>query len=639
MFNLYIGGGELDIINGQNIELNWVPLRFQDDLTDQYTTDFDLPRNRKNVSLLQASGLLDSNNRFSSRIEPALLSLNGELLNVYLQVSSINDDKISVAIFDKVIPADILNKKLPKFNTDSQSTIYPWKYNSWSKYPSVYKKYNNGLYGKFDNCMFHQSRKINDVLDIVSFSLPNSLPHTDDKLWMLASEKNVCPQNKKQVLEVNFTDGDYGLIRGGQHITNDVEWKWQGGNDTITFNRQCNVKMKVWVSWSQPTLDTQYNKFLIFTFARPSTPTQAEIVQFDTIHHYNGIEYCEYTLAHNYISADTTLRFRVDNSSSFRFISCVVDMEITDYNIIEDDYDIDLTYVYRDPKMRYRDYGDSDEKYMTFNGTSQTYHPYSGSTVYTLYCPDLSFCHLGFWCNIPDISLKELLYGLEWLNQKRLVKDKWLYQWVDVDQKYIIDGAITQFDTTNEAVGQKNYILFNGETESDENTVSSIDNYWLEANKDVYQSPFTYSLKRNGNWAYFQQYTEPKDDEDSGEHSAKFDSLDGLPVAKIEPTTPNLLLRVVLPTLGFEEVTESTTVKIETFDNVKNADYVYLDGRKFMVQSIDTDLNTGISTITAIEIWKQNPASEIHWPPVVEITNIENITDTSALLTFTITEQ
>lgn len=641
MYNLFLQGGELDINGGQSVQWNYTPVRFMEDLTDQFTTDFELPNNRHNIQLLQASGLLDSDRRFSSRLEPALLSLNGEIINVYLQVASIDDDKISVCVYEKTIPADILNKKLIEFNKDSNYTIFPWKKDSWSKYPSVYKKYNNGLYGRFDYAMFHQSRKVNDVIDIVGIAEGLNIMHTDDQLWMTATEKNVCPQNTHQVLEVNFTDGEWGQIVGGQHVANDAEWKWSGGEDTITFNRQCNVTMKIYVSYSRGALSVSGDHFLLIDFDsnRPQTPHQAEIVFLPTTQHYNDIVTATWTLPINYVRADTTMKFRVQGANSFRFISCVIDMTITDYDIMEDDYSINLTYVARDPRMRFRNYTDNTERYMVFNGTSQPYIPYSGGNTKYFLAPDLSIAHLGFWCNLPDVTLKELLYGLQWLTRKRFWRDKWIYDWADIDVKYKIDGVITKFETTNDKLGQKNHLVFAGEGDNNENVVSSIDNSWLESNVDVHTSPFTYSLKRNGNWAYYPQYKDPKEDEETGEYSASFDSVDGLAISKIVPTTPNLLLRVVLPTLGFNEITESTTVEIETFDSVRNADYVYLHGRKFMVQSIDTDLSTGLSTIKAIEVWKQNPPSEIKWPPRVSITDIFNILEHSAQATYTIEEQ
>lgn len=641
MFNLYIKGGELDITSGQSVDMNWVPLRFQDDLTDQYTTDFEIPRNARNTKLLQACGLLDSENRFSSKLEPATLNINSEIYNVYLQVVSLDPDKISVCVFEKTIPSDILNKKLLEFEKDSTTTIYPWKENSWQLYPDVYKKYVYSKYGFDFKCgHYHQSRPVNYILDGVYFSSGYEIPHTDNKLWATATEKNVCPQNSHQVLEVNFTDGEWGLIRGGQHIVNDVQWNWTSGEASVTFNRACNVSMNMYISWSQPALDAEYNKFMTISLqsAQPLTPAQAKVVIFDTRHHYNDIQQDSWTVANNYIGQDTTLTFRVQGASSFRFISCVFDLEITDYDIVDDDYGVDMEYIYRNPKIRYRNYSSGDELYMEFNGSSYQYTPYLNQT-FTLYCPDLSFCHLGYWCNLPAISLKDLLYGLEWLTSKRFKKDKFYYVWDDIDKKYKIDGEITEIETTNDKLGQRNHILFDGENQNDENVATNIDNTWLEADVNVHESPFAYSSKRYGNWAAYEQYSEKKIDEETGEYSSKFDGIDGLAVSKIVPSTPNLLLRVVLPDQGFDEITESTTVTIETNSNVKNADYVYLHGRKFMVQEINTDINTGISTIKAIEIWKKNPASSVVWPPHVTIDNIFNITDESVSITFSITEE
>lgn len=640
MFNLWLSGGQLDILEGQSIEWNYTPVRFMDDLTDQYSTDFDLPNNIKNTQILQASGLLDSDRRFSNRLEPATLSVNGEVFQVYVQVVSIDFNKISVCVFDKTIPADVLNKKLLDFCKDDSHSIYKWKENSWQQYPSVYKHYNNGLYGKFKNAMYHQSRKLSDVIDIIGISSGYAIPRTDESLWVTATGKNVCPQNTVQVLEVNFTDGETGQIIGGQHVTNDAAWKWTGGEDVVTFNRTCDVKMDIYVSYSRSTLHTGMDHFISIDLNpnRPSTPHQTEIISLPTTQHYNDIVTDSWTVANDFVRDGTELTFKVQGANSFRFISVVVVMTITDYDIIDDDYGIDLDYVYRNPRLRYRNYGDNTERYMEFNGLLWPYFPYYDSEVRMVYCPDVAFSYLGFWCNLPDTTLKELLFGLQWLTEKRFVKENWSYWWKDIDVKYTIDGEITRFDTTNDKLGVANHILFAGEKDSEDNTVSNIDSDWLESNVTVHQSPFAYSNKRNGTWAYFEQYKEPKDDDETGEHSAKYDEIDGLAVSKIVSTTPNLLLRVVLPTLGFDEVTEATTVEIETYNNVKDADFVYLHGRKFMVQGTNTDLKTGMTTVKAVEIWKQTPAGDIVWPPTVEITDITNIQEHTASVTFTISE-
>lgn len=640
MFNLFLNGEELDINSGQSVDWKWTPLRFQDDLTDQYTTDFDLPRSRKNVKILKASGVLDSENRFSSKLEKVILMINGVILNAYMQVVSINDDTITVSVYEKYIPTDVLNMRMIDFIQDNKTTIYPWKEDSWTKYPDVYKKYMYGPFREFKYANYHQSRPINYILDGISLVSHYELPQTDSQLWATATGKNVCPQNTKQVIEVNFTNGEYGVINGGQHITNDVRWSWNPDSQTIEFNKQCNVSMEIWLSYSRSVIGVGSDDYfeVIVDTATPQTPTQDHITFMPTTQHYNDIVIDSWTVPNNYIVPETTMQFRISSPNAFRFVSAVISMTITDYDIIEDDYSIDMEYVYRNPKLRFRNYGDNTERYMEFNGTTQVYEPYSGHTQYQLYCPDLSFCHLGYWCNLPDITLKELLFGLEWLTKKRFVRDKWEYKWVDIDTKYQIEGEITEMEMSNDSLGQKNHLMFTGEKENDENTVTKIDNFWLESNATLHQSPFAYSSWRMGNLAYFEQYSEKVLDEDTGEHSAKYDEIDGLAVSKIVPSTPNLLLRVVLPDMDFDEVTQATTVTIETFDNVANADWVYLHGRKYMVQEIDTDIETGISTIKAIEIWRKNPAGLVNWPPEVNINEINNITGDSAQITFTITE-
>lgn len=640
MISLFLNDGELDIYSGQDITINYTPIRFCDALTDPYTTDIDLPNNTHNIALLSASGLLDSDRRFGSRIRPCLLSLNGELMEVYMQLVSIDDDKITIALFEKYIDSETMNKTILDFIQDDQYSIYPWYKDSVTDYPAVFKKYVNGLYGFTDYCQVHQSRNVNDIIDLLSLASHYELPYTDPKLWMTATNKKLCPQNKRQVLEITFKKNEVmGYVNGGGHITNDLEWSWDPSEQKITFNRHCIASMTIILSYGRNNNYHPTNQEYFETILRrpDNTPTQDHFTEMP-LPWYNGVVSSTYTTPQTYIIQDTTLEFRIANMNRYDYANAVIIMDITDYNIVDDDYDVELSYVARYPKLLFWTATQHHQDlYMYFDGGTYYFIPTS-SEVIPITLPKLSFSYLGFYCNLPKITLKDLLYGLCFLNEKKFLKVSWEYLFLDANDKKEIDGVITSFETTNDKLGIKNHLLFAGEPENNYNTVSSIDNEWLESNVDIHKSPFAYSLRSFGTWAYFPQYSNKEYDEEKGEYKCDYDEVDGLPISKIEPTTPNLLLRVELPEFGFEELTEATTVEIETYDDVRRLDYVYLHGRKFMIQEIETELNSGLSTIKAIEIWKQNPPSELHWPPTVEITDVYNITGDSANITFTITE-
>lgn len=640
MINLFLNNGELDIYSGQDITLTYTPIRFCDALTDPYTTDIELVNNSHNVNLLSASGLLDSNNRFSGRIKPCLLSLNGELMEVYMQVTSIDDDTITVALFEKHIDKETMNKTILDLIKDDQYSIYPWYKNSVTDYPAVFKKYVNGLYGFTDYCQVHQSRNVNDIIDILSLASHYELPHTNPKLWMTATNKKMCPQNKRQVLEITFKKNEImGYVNGGGHITNDLEWSWDPSEQKITFNRHCIASMTITLSYGRKNnYHPTYNEYFETILRRPdNTPVQDHFTEMP-LPWYNGVVSSTYTTPQTYIIQDTTLEFKIANMNRYDYANAVIIMDITDYDIVDDDYDVDLSYIARYPKLLFwtaTQHG--QDLYMYFDGGTYQFVPTS-SEVVPITLPKLSFSYLGFYCNLPKITLKDLLYGLCFLNEKKFLKVSWEYLFLDANDKKEIDGVITSFETINDSLGIKNHLLFTGEEENDYNTVSTIESDWLEANVDLHTSPFAYSLRSFGNWAYFHQYSNKEYDEEKGEYKCDYDEVDGLPISKIEPIAPNMLLRVELPDFGFDELTESTTVEIETYDDVRRLDYIYLHGRKFMVQEIETELNGGLSTIKAIEIWKENPPSELHWPPTVEITGISNINGNSANITFTITE-
>ena len=640
MINLFLNNGELEVYDGQDITLTYTPIRFCDALTDPYTTDIELPNNRHNITLLSASGLLDSDRRYGRPIKPCLLSLNGELMDVYMQVNSITNDTITVTLFERTIDTETMNKTILDLVQDDQFSIYPWYKDSVTDFPNVFKKYVNGLYGFTDYCQVHQSRNVNDIIDILSLASHYELPYTDPKLWMTATNKNICPQNKRQVLEITFKKNEVmGYINGGGHVTNDLEWSWDPSEQKITFNRHCVVSMTIYLSYGRknnfhPTSQEYFETIL----RRPdNTPVQDHPTEMP-LPWYNAVVTDTYTTPQTYITQDTTLEFRITNMNRYDYANAVIIMDISNYDIVDDDYGLELSYVARYPKLLFwtaTQHG--QDLYMYFDGRTYQFVP-SISEVVSITLPKLSFSYLGFYCNLPKITLKELLYGLCFLNEKKFLKVSWQYLFLDAYDKKEIDGVITEFDPSNDELGIKNHLLFSGEEENNYNTVCTVDNDWLESSVVLHQSPFAYSLRRYGTWAYFPQYSNKEYDEEKGEYKCDYEDVDGLPITKIEPNTPDLLQRVELPEFGFEELTESTTVEIETYDDVRRLDYVYLHGRKFMVQEIETELNSGLSTIKAVEIWKTNEPSELNWPPTVEINDIFNISGTNANITFTITE-
>lgn len=636
MVNLFIGNGELDIYDGQSVELEYTPVRFQDAITEQYTTDFTIPNNKHNAKLLEVSGLLDSDHRFGGKLEPATLSINGEILNVYLQVVSIDNDDITVAVYEKYIPTEIMNKTILDFIKDSDYSIWDWNIDSENKLPSVFKNYVYGPFLDYNYAQYHPSVKVNDVLLGISLSSGYSLPFTRDDLWLMASNKFVCPQNKSQVIEINFSDGQYGNINGGQHIVNDLEWNWDPDTKTVTFNRTANATMSIYISYERKQGWTQDCYFETILRNGAGAPSQVHSTLIETSQYRNKVVTDTYQVAHNYIDNGCEMQFRMQQVNHFKLLNAVIIINYSGYDITDDDYSIDMQYVARYPRLLITDYvEDHNDRYAYFDGHSYPY-TYTINQVDIFTPPIASFCRIGLYCNLPATKLKDLLFGLQWVTETKFQKTNWEYFFDRAYDSYEIDGEITLFETTNDKLGQKSHLIFTGEEIAEDNTVCEVDNFWMEPDQTLHESPFTYSLKQYGNWAYFPQYSDRERDEEKDSYDCKYDAPEGLPLARTVDTAPNILLRVVLPDFGFDEVTEATTVTIETYDNVKRADYVYLHGRKFMVQEINTDITTGKSVIKAIEIWRKVPKSPIVWPPQVEITDIGNITEHTANVSFTI---
>lgn len=636
MVNVFLPNGELDIYDGQSIDWTYTPIRFTDGITEPYTTDFDIPNNRHNTALLTACGLLDSGNRFGSRLEPANLSSNGVVINVYIQVVGITDDDITIALFEKAIPTDVMSSKLKELVRDDHNSIFDWDLDSDTRTPSVFKRYMYGDFRDWHYAQYHPSMNANSMIDLLSIGSGYNLPHTDPTFWVTATGKTVCPQNRTQVIEIGFSGGDYGKVSGGQHIANDLEWSWSPDQEEIVFDRAANATVQIWVSYGKRAGDQNERYFETILQKEGNFPSQTHI----TVLPWNGryrVVHDTYQVANMYIGQGTKLRFRLQGNSALEFANAVVVITYSDYGITDDDYGKELQYVARKPKLVYRDYDAAAASDMLFNGMTYTQQIDIGAYD-TVTLPYVSFSYIGFWCNLADTELKDFLWGLAWMTETKFQKRNWDYYFDPAYDSYEIDGEITVIETSNDALGQRNHLLFAGEDEDDANVVSEIDNFWLEPDKAVHESPFAYSLRTLGTWAYFPQYSDNEYDEEKGSYDCRYEDVDGLALSYIDQGTPNLLLRLEIPHFTFDEVTESTTVEIETYDNVARADIVYLHGRKFLVQEIDTDISTGLSTIRAVEIWKRNPSSHHQWPPSVEITNISNINGEGAEISIQITE-
>ena len=125
---------------------------------------------------------------------------------------------------------------------------------------------------------------------------------------------------------------------------------------------------------------------------------------------------------------------------------------------------------------------------------------------------------------------------------------------------------------------------------------------WLDKTKTLHKSPFAWA----SNWGtlpLLQQYSNPeKDVDDDGNvtnYSCDFNEVDGFAI--FGKYQSGQLYKLTINRMGLDKITQTMRVEITCWDKgVKNADYVWVNGKKFMVIEADADLNNGITSIQAV---------------------------------------
>lgn len=604
IFSIQMQGGSLDLYR-QDISWEFESFRFLEGLRDSFSTDITLPKTPNNCNLLNISGLLDSDTQlFGERIQPCVLEINGETMDVYLQIVSITDDLINICLYERTLPVEEREKSIGRMVEDNNSTILAWNVNSTSAYPQWFKKYFYGMTYDHNYAQYHPVMKLNDIIDIIASDTNLTMEHVDDNCYTMATMKSICPQNERQTFEGVYTDEGF-VVSGGQHITNDLRFQY-GASDTdkITFNRHCHVDLDIWVSWHWRT--NGYKVPLVVTHHKAADSTNViNNVYMDAAVYVNKVETASFSFD---VESGDFISFFVPNGNLFTMVRCVGNMIITDYEINEEDYGESLDYVGRVPRLIV--YNWAANSYDVWNFDASTYilaYAKRGSSI-TLHAsfttPWTSFAWFGFWANMPDMNVSDFLWGMCWVTGRRIKFRNGEVFFTDANTSVVLeDASITEVRPVSERFGRKNYVRWNDD--DDPVLVSEIPNTWLEAERNLHVSPFG-KIKRVGTFAgEVNQYSNPEYDADVQGYKCDFEEVGFLvwynDTQQGGMTIQNDWIRgLSIKTFGLEKITQVMEVTIESRGCDTNVDYLYLDGRKYMVVEGDTDLNTKVSTVTAV---------------------------------------
>ena len=623
MITIQIANGTLDVASEQTIELETTNIRFANGIRDPFTNDFDLPKTQNNIRLLECYNLLDSPNQlYGQQLKPAILTCDGYMMDCYIQVVSVNDDSISVCLYESILPSEVRDKPIKEIIHDTDDTIFVWSVNTKTAYQNDFRRYDYG--SAYDNAyaQYHAIKHMNDVIDELGSALGYTFPHTDNDLGLLAQKKTVCPENKRQSLMWTITSADQNFVMvGGQHIVNDVEG-WDGktkvGSSTttqVTFNRHCTASIHFYITWVKNS-GVGDNTFHVQLYKNGQIYDQC---LFGTQH---------FGLRNALITGTWTIPFEDGDTISMKFhspstnnpqkkfeaVMCTMDIEYSDYTINDDDYGEELVYCNWHPFIiQWETLTDTLTK-VPLDGRQYTFNEYGiyaqPEHTVDVYLPWRGISYFGYWCNISDITVGGLFYSLCWYMGKALRLTPYGLEFGDANQSKVLDAYITEIRPSSDYLGRNNYIIWNKENTVNCTPVSEINSVWLEEVKKLHESEFAEIKRGFLGRARIDQYEIKYEEDDDGHITGSVDyhDIDGTVVMRYqthENTHSHWNLELIPPhalaTLDMETITTATEVEIETFDDeVSDKDYLYLDGRKFMVITVNTDLRKKQSNITAL---------------------------------------
>lgn len=665
---LFINGQPLDIYSGQDIQLNWNNIRFTEGyLMDEWSTDVEMPNNEYNITLLEAYGLLDRGPIFNRQV-PCQLIIKDISYDAYLHVTEFDKDTIRAAMFLVTIPYSLYDKELKEYYpADDNSSIFRWDrmtehtiYNAVNDIAIYEYNYNDDYFSNI-NAQLNPSVRAEKIMQLIQNAENVTLPTLDNDLFLTATKKVVCPQNKIQCFCARVKDndafnGDPLHLIGGQHITNDFKCEWtykdfkwnqywtdwnlletyldQTGKttkDKITFNRNCscriwvygNTNRAIWnchVYRNNEDLTASYlggtNLYRIPNGHNDQPPTWAVN---DCLAVYMPMVT---------FSKDDVLTFRLGISSGSPLNTTAnlsILIEYIDYEITDDDYETELNYYPMQFCLGY--------SYLNGAGTVST------DGIQTVYGSgfgvngflDHSFCYYGLWANMGSCSVKEFISNMCWVHGQKLDLDRYSMIFKSAKDSHILnDATLNKITTYSDMFGKNNLIKY-----KDDNFPVrwNVDNDFLDDEKTIFESIFNTSIYRYGKatvnqYEFENKMTEPNSSGESWveDIKVKFNEFDFLLFKMTNDGHSVWLERAPnLSDFGLTDIDSTVTVNITTTDDVREKDYVYMDGRKYLVVNGNVDMATGLSELDAIEIPTKFRGQCA--PPTIATSYIPSVTD------------
>ena len=642
---LYVNGQQLDVYSGQDVEISWTNIRFADSaIPDEWSTDVELPQSQHNIQLLEAYGLLDRGAIYNKQV-PCSVLIKEISYDGYLHVTSFSKDTITATVYILTIPYELYDKELRDYYpADDNTSIFRWDRltqitsSTATSDIAIYPyDYNSDYYSNI-NAQLHPSVRAEKIHQLIEASEGVTLPTLRSDLFLTATKQVVSPYNKIQCFAARWKASapplDAISLIGGQHITNDFscEWsykdfKWNqnwsdwnlvetyldqtanASKNTITFNRNCSCRIWVYGNTNRATWNCHVY--------RNSTDLTASYIGGTNLYRipnghndqspsWNVNDCLAVYLAYVTFQKDDTLSFKLDVSAGAALDTTAnlsIMIEYIDYEVTDNDFETALNYYPMQFGLGY--------SYLNQVGTVSTdgFRQTSGTGFGVNGFLDHSFCYYGLWANMGSCSIREFITSMCWVHgQKlRLSKNELIFQSAN-QTKALEQGNITEIQTVSDKLAKRNEIKYK---DANLYTWWNIDNDFLDKEKTIFESIFSTSKYMYGK-ACVEQYefeatmTEPNSSGESWVEDIKvsLNEFDFLLFTLAQVGNGYQLERAPeLTDFKLKDITATVCAKIETYDDdVKDNDYVYYEGRKFLVTDGSVNAETGLNELECIEI-------------------------------------
>lgn len=580
MIQIAVNGELLDVPE-QDITMSGKSLRFAEAISDEFSTDIELPRTQRNIAILGVYGLNMRGQLFGDRLQ-CFISTDLGNYDGYLTVDNVTEETITITLYWGLLPYESIDKKINEILTDDNTTFVPYGnhlINSGLLNVGQYDYYNSwwALAGQAEAVRYPLSGaiSINNIFSRLGSALGWTFPTVNSELYLIATG-NKQARNVPTVC-VMAGGGKYRYQNTVQYspqlgVSYEASPNWSASNHEfyLIADQKCTMKIDWYIYENQGVAGE-----LLVTEADGTT----HLLTNSGIQNQWHISTLTITVAPN---AVTKLNF-----SHLMLKSHV--LKFTPSGMVNTDKD--------DPQP--------------LDLVGRMASDYSAAAWAS--CPQQPLCYQGVIQNLSDLTVRELLTGLCWyLGKKISTTGKTMIFRSAYEEKDLTGKAtLTEWEPIYDGFGRKNYTDWAGCTEAKlkeganhRELLFEMDCNRLEMEVCQQVLPFFRGAMYADNNGTTLGCTIPQ---------WKWDSTDGGQTwtASAEDIDKPALVRVYYSSADGEYIAASPDpiqgldientdaikyVTFETYEPMRGYDYLIIDGFRVMVTEWETDENTGQTT-------------------------------------------